>query len=83
MCHLVSSGHARTFELCGRLSVPGHSVHFEAHGSEAHGSKAHGSSCHTSGLCRGLRFKRKKMFALISIFLKIICVRNLEYCMFP
>lgn len=78
MCHLVSSGHARTFELCGRLSVPGHSVHFEAHGSEAHGS-----SCHTSGLCRGLRFKRKKMFALISIFLKIICVRNLEYCMFP
>lgn len=78
MCHLVSSGHARTFELCGRLSVPGHSVHFEAHGSEAHGS-----SCHTSGLCRGLRFKRKKMFALISIFFKIICVRNLEYCMFP
>lgn len=63
MCHLVSSGHARTFELCGGLSVPGRSVHLEAHGSEAHGS-----SCHTSGLCRGLRFKRKKMFALISIF---------------
>lgn len=71
-------GPRQDVELCGRLSVPGHSVHFEAHGSEAHGS-----SYHTSGLCRGLRFKRKKMFALISIFLKIICVRNLEYCMFP